>query len=44
MHQDHLPIRFGEEKLQELQSGRGIEGEKKKGRENQSKSFHESCL
>jgi hypothetical protein len=39
MHQDHLPIRFGEEKLQELQSGRGIEGEKKKEERTKAKAY-----
>jgi hypothetical protein len=29
MHQDHLPSRFEEKGLQELPSGRVVEGEKK---------------
>jgi len=39
MHQDYLPIWFGEKnKLQEHQSGRGIEGEKK-GEKTKEKAF-----
>jgi len=44
MHQDYVPIWCGEKnKLQEHQSGHVVELEKK-GKENQSKSFHGSCL